>query len=240
MEDLMSEGNNPYIPTHLQLLCMEMNITLGIKIKIMARKIFVSYKYADQDVERLGNQKFYYTAHDYVEELIDLLEGDEIYKGEGDEDLSQFKDETIRMHLKDKIYDSTITIVLISPSMKVSYEKESDQWIPWEVSYSLKEITRNNRTSKSNGMLAVVLPNRQSLYNYYYDEDYCRTCKCTLLRTNTLFQILRDNMFNIKEPNKYPCDNPFHSGDVYKGDSSYIHSVKWSDFISDKDMKCQR
>ena len=57
----------------------------------MARKIFVTYKHSDNSVESLNYQT---TARAYVDKLIELFEEDEIYKGEGTLDLSQFKDET--------------------------------------------------------------------------------------------------------------------------------------------------
>ncbi len=150
----------------------------------MKRKVFVSYKYKDYDVEELPNVTQPTWPCDYVNYIQNkILSGDYIYKGEKiDEDLSGYSDEYIKAHLKDKIYDSTITIVLISPNMKEPYRYQRSQWIPWEISYSLREETRKDRTSHNNAILAVILPDKSGKYDYY-DKS-------------TLFPILKDNISN--------------------------------------------
>ena len=115
----------------------------------MGHKIFVSYKYADADVKNLtwwGNS----TVRDYVTEFQNKLSAeDDINKGEeDDEDLSGLSEEVIWEKLKNRIYDSSVTVVFISPNMRESGKADRDQWTPWEISYSLKEISRKQKQVK--------------------------------------------------------------------------------------------
>lgn len=199
----------------------------------MPRKVFVSYKYADQFVEALPSPfNVRGTCRDYVDVTALLLEGIEIYKGEeSDNDLSRFKDTTIRTQLKERIRDSSVTIVMISKGMKEA-KRELDQWIPWEIKYSLRRKAYGERRSNSNGMLAVILPDENGSYGHYYQQSGCPNCRVVTHRTNDLFKILQKNMFNKKVPTKAQCRLPQH-GSTYHTDNdhSYIHQVKWHDFI---------
>lgn len=156
----------------------------GERSSIMGRKIFVSYKYKDYDVKSLPGATPPTWPCDYVDYIKNnVLADDDIYKGENsDEDISNWEDYQIWEHLKKKIYDSTVTIVLISPNMKEAGKWQRFQWIPWEISYSLRETTRNDRTSHNNAILAVILPNEKGKYDYY-DK-------------NNLFPILKNNIDN--------------------------------------------
>ena len=207
----------------------------------MGHKIFISYKYADEDVYNLDwfqNS----TARDYVTELQNRLDSsNHINKGEkDDEDLSELDDNTIWEKLKDRIYDSTLTIVLISPNMKEEGKRERDQWIPWEISYSLKETNRRtetgeDKTSKANAMLAIVLPDSNNSYSYFLEEKNCCGSYCITHHTEKLFDILRKNKFNLINASKKDCNN--NSNDkVWIGECSYIKAVKWKDFINNMDF----
>ncbi len=140
----------------------------------MAQKIFVSYKYADNHVYKLwGNTWKTCTPNDYLQKFIELADKNDfmIYKGEKpNEDLSHLSEARIWEILKEKIFDSTLTIVFISPNMNDTWKREKDQWIPREIVYSVREQSRSNQNSLPNALLYVVLPDANNSYSYFHDR----------------------------------------------------------------------
>ena len=212
----------------------------GIK---MGRKIFISYKYKDNNVKNItGNPGLWWncTVRNYVDVIEETLKDktDHIYKGESDgEDLSQLSEATIWEKLKNRIYDSTLTIIMLSKGMRELYKEEKHQWIPQEISYSLKEISRKDKKgnqvkSRTNALLAVILPDRENSYYYFtYQKTCCSNgCQYYASNSNLIFSIMSGNMFNHKNPNADSCDA---GQTIYHGDCSYMVCVKWSDFVND-------
>ncbi len=206
----------------------------------MGYKIFVSYKYKDNSVYPLSSYRngfpFPYgnptTVRDYVDKLEAYFDHtSNIYKGESDdEDLSNYSDDAIWEKLKDRIFDSSVTIVMISPNMREPHRSEKSQWIPWEISYSLRETTRGDRTSRSNAVLAVILPDFHYRYNYFTEPHSYQRLDGQLNEQDPVFPIIRKNMNN----NRWDRLSAFSHNGFYPisiGDSSYIPSVKWDDFI---------
>lgn len=199
----------------------------------MARKVFVSYKHKDTLVASLPHvpPHLYTTGRDYVDVIISKLENVEIYKGEaGDNDLSRFKDTTIRTHLKEKIRDSSVTVVLVTKGMREPRD-ESEQWIPWEVKYSLRRVAYGEKRSNSNGLLAVIVPDETGSYEWYLKPVGCVHCNTVTHQVDALFEILRKNMLNRKHKVTTHCNE--HGSSFHQGyDHSYIHPVKWHQFIN--------
>ena len=186
----------------------------------MGNKVFISYKYADTSVQRLPSISLLQltTPRHYVDIIQQKLlpKYGHINKGEDDgESLATFKETTIFSKLADKIFDSSITIVLISPNMKTFYPLEKDQWIPWEISYSLRTKNRKGTYSNPNAILIDVLPDHYG--NYSYADNH-----------NFGFEIIRLNKNNIK-----PLLN-------YGLPSDYIVSCTWRQFLSQFDTWIDR
>lgn len=177
----------------------------------MARKTFISYKYSD--------------ARDVRDRIIRALGSDATYyRGEDgySQDLSGYKADTIKEHLKNMIYDTSVTIVVLSPQMNDS------AWIPWEIEYSLKDVKRKDRCSRSNGIVAVIKE-----VNGGYSWLRRDTVQADGHRTHNFIEskipkIISDNRCN-QEPKECAC-SCCKSIDWLEG--SYISIISEDEFIS--------
>lgn len=176
----------------------------------MAHKTFISYKYSE--------------AQQLRDNIIDTLgDGATYYKGETSDspDLTDTSTENIKRNLRDMMYDTSVTIVIISPNMKKS------KWIDWEIEYCLKDNTRKNRTSHTNGVVGVIMK-----YNGGYDWFKIATkhtdgCISSSYRQDLVYDIINKNRFN-QNPKVYSC-NVCKTVDALSG--SYIAYVEEETFL---------
>lgn len=177
----------------------------------MAHKTFISYKYSE--------------ARNLRNEIIDALGDDATYyQGEtsSSPDLSDTSTENIKKNLTDMMYDTSVTIVILSPNMK------SSKWIDWEIEYSLKNITRKGRTSQTNGVVGVIMK-----HNGGY--DWLKTtsinsdgCASSSFNQSKVYSIINNNRFN-QNPKVYSC-NVCKTVNALTG--SYISYVEEETFLS--------
>jgi len=209
----------------------------------MANKIFVSHKFGDNQVDQSLDQKYWAedaneaTGRGYVNRIEEVVGQDNIYKGESDgESLVGKIDKQIWEYLKPKIHDSTVTIVAISRGMKDVSTVEADQWIPQEIRYSLWENDRGGRTSVTNALLGVIIPDRGGGIGYVWGNGNCDNCRnISILKVDCLFGILHRNIFNKKADKGQQCRGLFCGTRIFTGNHSYLHLISFDEFIKDPD-----
>jgi hypothetical protein len=83
-------------------------------------------------------------------------------------------------------------------------------------------------------MIAVALPDAAGSYNYAVVDNTCPSCHCRTWQTDTFFKIIRDNMFNRKQPTYSGCSAHYPANPPQLGNNhSFIYPVKWGDFVQD-------
>lgn len=179
------------------------------------KKTFISYKYSeaqslrDKIIESLGEAALY-------------------YKGETSTspNLTDTSTQNIKNNLKNMIFDTTVTIIVVSPNIKQS------KWIDWEIEYSLKEYKRNSRASKTNGIVAVIQKINGD-YSWIRKKNIKNDGHSTYTNdTSFLFDIINNNRFN-QVPIEYICEDCL-TVDANKG--SYISIIEEDDFLKNPDF----
>lgn len=177
----------------------------------MARKTFISYKY---DEAR--------TLRDKI--LLKLGEDASFYQGETSDspDLTDTSTENIKRYLRDMMYNTSVTIVIISPNMVKS------KWIDWEIEYCLKDITRKDRTSYTNGVIGVIMNVNGSCDWIKIHQYNIHGTSVFRYRNEYLYPIIYNNLYNTTPPLKH-C-NACDTFDFMQG--SYITIVDEDSFLS--------
>ena len=178
----------------------------------MAHKTFISYKYSE--------------ATDLRDRIIKALGDDATYyKGEtcDSPDLTDTATENIKKNLKDMMYDTSVTMVIVSPNMKKS------KWIDWEIEYCLKSITRKERTSHTNGVVGVIMKYNGG-YSWFKASDKNEDgCVSSSYDETKVYDIINKNRFN-QNPKVYSCSK---CKTVNALTGSYIAYVEEEDFLAD-------
>jgi len=181
----------------------------------MARKTFISYKYSE--------------AADLRDEIIRKLGDDATYyQGERADspDMSDDSVEQIKSSLKDMMFDTSVMIVVISPNLFQS------NWVDWEIEYSLKEITREERTSHNNGIVGVIM---KMDGNYDWLVSHAKAgdgCTYRMIDDTILYPIINNNRFNLNTENKYTCPTCKTMNSL---NGSYISLITEDKFLGNPD-----
>lgn len=147
------------------------------------------------------------------------------YQGETADspDLTDESTEKIKENLKDMMYDTSVTIVIISPNIKKS------KWIDWELEYCLKLITRQDRTSQTNGIVAVIQKVNGSYSWFKGSDQQIDGCSSFSYHDHLVYDIINKNRFN-QNPKKYTC-NTCKTINALNG--SYISYIEQETFLAD-------
>ena len=176
----------------------------------MAHKTFISYKYSE--------------AQDLRDVIIKALGSDATYyQGETSDspDLSDTSTENIKRNLTNMMYNTSVTIVIISPNMIKS------KWIDWEIEYCLKEISRKDRTSHTNGIVGVIKKWNGNCDWIKTHLTNCHGLPTIKFKNEYLYPIISKNRYNSTPPLRHcaTCD----TYDFMNG--SYITLVDEDSFL---------
>ncbi len=177
----------------------------------MAHKTFISYKYSE--------------ARSLRDHIISALGEDAVYyKGEHgfSPNKSNDSDNEIWNYLKDMIWGTRVTIVIISPHMTES------EWIESEVLYSLRKVSRDGIQSQRNGVVGVIMKVDGGYSWFKQTRTNDDNCKVATYDETKVFNIIKNNRRN-QVPQQYSCN---HCKTIDSNTGSYISYIEEDTFLN--------
>lgn len=182
----------------------------------MGTNVFISFRFKD--------------GKKVKDELVELFDSStEVYNRSEDKNRSEMSEETIQKYLYEKLKNTSVTIVLLTPEA-INYRKDMfglyDDWLYDELRYSLENRTDN----RTNGVIAIYTDESKDIIrkSSVHRCDICgeeKTCTTILDFDN----LVRKNMLNVKSEYKSnPCEGLYN-----RNKDSYISLVHIDDFKDD-------
>lgn len=176
----------------------------------MANKVFISFRFSD-------GKKYKDILVEKFKELSYTINKSE------DKNRSGMSEDTIQKYLYEKLSDSSITIVILTPNAinyhvkdNFSYKKVYDDWLYDELRYSLEDRTGN----RTNGIIALYTPEAK---NYVISSESEEVTKISNFEN-----LVRKNMFNVKNEFKHCKIESRWDADV----DHYISLIDFEKFIN--------
>ncbi|GAB2027390.1 TIR domain-containing protein [Lactovum odontotermitis] len=171
----------------------------------MANKVFISFRFAD--------------GKSYKDQLVEKFEElDYTINKSEDEDRSEQSESTIQKYLYEKLADTSLTVVILTPEA-IEYHRSQnkiDDWLYDELRYSLED-REGNRT---NGAIALYTPDAKSFVIVSETEE--------VITIADFENLVRKNMLNVKPDYKYcPTEGRWNSMK-----DSYISLVSFDKFMN--------
>lgn len=181
----------------------------------MARNVFISFRFQDG-------------VH-YKNKLSELFSGSsDVINYSEDEDRTFQTEETIQKYLYQKLKNTSVTVILITPAA-INHNRtlnKYDDWMYDEIRYSLED-RENNRC---NGIVAVYTKEAKDMLISRNIHE-CEVCsqQSEVVTISSVDNLFRKNMMNIKDEYKNnKCPNVYD-----RVTDSYCSLVSWDEFIDD-------
>ena len=159
----------------------------------MGHEVFVSYKYSD--------------GKDTKDRIMKAIgRSGHFYNGEKGFCKMEVADSTLKKYLSDMIYGTTVTVVVISPNVRLS------KWVDWEIKYSLEAHTRNGRTNCRNGIVCVIQAKSEIKYDAIHGYKFVKNSnwaynKFSAFSTKIRKEVLPDLIVNNMDSTFDPLEN---------------------------------
>lgn len=81
------------------------------------------------------------------------------------------------------------------------------KWIDWEIEYSLKEYKRGTTTSRTNGIIGVIMKVDGGYDWLISSQTNSDGCSSRVIESSKLYDIINNNRYNLNVEGRHSCEH---------------------------------